>query len=188
MLQEQDRVGVADGGDQQSFGVVRVGRTHDFDSGLLDELRFDRVWMELGSSDSATKWRADRDRTAEPASAAISISTQLRPDLVHGLMRESEKLDLRNRDHPPDRQADRRPDDGALGEGHVHDPFRTEAFKQTLGDAKDAAKPSDVHAEHHHSLVPLHLGTQCRAKSLDHVQLGHDTPAPEPQAMVQPKI
>jgi hypothetical protein len=83
------------------------------------------------------------------------------------LMREAQELNFRHRHHPPDSKAQRRADDGALGQWHVNDSFRAETIFQPARHSKDATKLSNVHPQENHPFVSRHLVDESRLNGFE---------------------
>src|SRR5262249_25565020 len=184
-LEEQDWIRVADSLQKHSFRVVGCCRTDDLDARCLYELRLDGVGVEFGGFHATAERSPDRHLGVVAAATPKAVAAELRTDLVKSLMREAQKLDLRNRDQPADGQAQRAADDAAFGQWGVDDPFGTEALEQSLGGAEDAAQLADVEPEHDHPFIALHLECQAVTDRLDDVALGHRSAASgQPEQLV----
>ena len=61
--------------------------------------------MEFWRTSSAPEGRPNRDLGVEATPRARSVATQLGPNLVEGLMREAQELNLCHRHEPSDRHS-----------------------------------------------------------------------------------
>src|SRR5258708_4428069 len=87
-LQIEDRVGVADGAQEQAFGVLREGRADDLDAGSLRVLRLHRVRVKLRCACAAAERCPERDLGWEAPPGAVAVAGQLWTYLVECLVRE----------------------------------------------------------------------------------------------------
>ena len=178
VLEEEDRVGVADAAAQQAASVVRRRGHDDLEAGHVGEEGLDRLAVVEGAVDAAAVWRSDGDGTAEGAVGAIAQARRLADDLVEGRKDEVGELDLRHRPQPVDRRPDRGPDDERLGERRIDDALAAEFAEEPVGGQEDAALPADVLAQDDHRLVASHLVGERLADGLDQGPDGHRDVSP----------
>jgi hypothetical protein len=131
--------------------------------------------VELRAADAAAERRADRDLAVVAAARALPVLAELRPDLVEGLSRDTEELDLRHGHHAREREPERSADDAGLGERRVHDAVGAELLDEPAGRAEHAAQLADVETQHHHARVGLHLLGERAVDGLDDVELWHQS-------------
>jgi hypothetical protein len=93
----------------------------------------------------------------KPSPRPEAIPTKLWSELMEGLVDETEKLDLRDRHHAADRQAERGAHDRSLGERSVEDAIGSEPFLETARHSEDAAERPDVLSQQYDPFVTLHL-------------------------------
>jgi hypothetical protein len=86
-----------------------------------------------------------------------AIATKLGSELMESLVDEAEKLDLGDRHHAAERQAERGAHDRSLGERGVEDAIGSEPFLEPARHSEDAAKRPDVLTQHDDSFIALHL-------------------------------
>src|SRR5882672_1466746 len=175
-LHEDDRVVLADGGDQQALRVDRIGRTDDLKTRSVDEERLRRLRVVVASLDPAAHGRADHHRRAVLASAPVAELGQLVHDLIERREDEVRKLDLGDRAEAVHRHPDRRADDPGLGQGRVDDAVGPELLDQTDGRAEHPAELPHVLAHHHHARIAAHLDPQRIVDRLDDVPSRHGQP------------
>src|SRR5579863_252273 len=103
MLQVEYRVVVANGGFQQSFGVIG-GRWHDnLDAGNVEEPRFRAEGMERAAAHSTAGWPAN-DHRHRYAAAPVKLAHHI-DDLVEAAGDEVDKLHFGDGAHPHDGRA-----------------------------------------------------------------------------------
>ena len=93
-LEEDDRVVVFDGRDQQALGVVGIAGHHHFHAADVREDRLGTLRMRLAAADAAAAGRADHHGRGEIAGAAIADARELARDLVHGRIDVVGELDF----------------------------------------------------------------------------------------------
>ena len=127
--------------------------------------------------DPASAWRADDQRDAEVAVRPVADPRGLRHQLIERRVDEVGELDLRDREQPVERHADRDPDDAGLCERRVDDPLLAELGHPPVGDPEHAAPRADVFAQEHRAVVGHQLVVQGVADRGDDVLLGHASSA-----------
>ena len=167
-LQEDDRIVVLDGRDQQALGVVRVGRHHRAQPADLGEHRLGALAVRLAAVDAAAAGHADGHRRDELAHRAVAQARRFRHDLVGGRIEIVGELDLAHRPQAVGAHAHRHADDAALGDRRVEHARAAVLGLQALGAAEHSAEIAHVLAEHHHVAVTLQHHIHGRAQSLDH--------------------
>src|SRR5574341_422632 len=143
-LEEEDRVRIADGADEQPLRVVRIGRDDHLEPRGVDEEGLRRLRVVVATPDPTAVRRADHERAAEAAPGAVPVLGGLVHDLVDRREDEVGELDLRHGLEPVDRHPHRGPDDPALGERRVDHALGAELGLEPLRGAEDAAEPADV--------------------------------------------
>ena len=156
-FQEQHRVGVADRRGQQAFGVGGCGWHHDLQSWDIGQLTLQGVGVKLGGPDATAERRADGDGRLEASLAAVPEPGHLARHLVHGLVGETQKLDLSHRNEAGHGQTNGRPDDHPLGERSVDHPVLAELLEQAFGSPEHPAVTGHVLAQDDYPVVPCHL-------------------------------
>ena len=172
-LEEDHRIVVFDGADQQALGVVRRRRDHRLQAGDVREQRFRALAVRLAAEDAAAIGRAHRDRRGEIAGRAIAQARGFADELVVGRIHVVGELDL---DHGPQAvrgHADGGGDDAALADRRVEAALGAVLLLQAVGDAEDAAEIADVLAEGEHVGIARHHDVERGVERLDH---GHRWP------------
>src|SRR5256886_13213919 len=113
--------------------------------------------MKLGAADPTSEGSPNRHLAVVSAARTRAVPRQLRPDLMEGLRREAEKLNLCDWHHPGDRQAQRGADDARLSERRIDDALCAMFLQQTGRSAEDASQFSNVEPEDHDFRIPRHL-------------------------------
>ncbi|MNZ86965.1 hypothetical protein D3C78_1058110 [compost metagenome] len=121
-LEEDHRVVVFDRGDQQAFGVVRVGRHHGTQATDLGEHRFRALAVGLAAVDAAAAGHAQGQRSDEFTCRTVAQAGHLRDDLVGGRVEVVGELDLDDRTQAISTHAHSGTDDAAFGDRRIEDP------------------------------------------------------------------
>ena len=181
-LEEDDRVVVLDGADQQALRVVRVGRDHRLQAADMGEDRLDALAVRLAAENAAAGRRAHRDRRPELAARAVAQPRRLGDELVGRRIDVIGELDLDDRPQPVGAHADRDRHHAALGDRRVEHPRFAVLLLQPLGDAEDAAVEPDILAEDHDVGVARQHHVHRRIQRLHHRHFGHgsDPALPHP--------
>ena len=181
-LEEDDRVVVFDGRDQQALRVVGIRRHHHFHAADVREDGFGTLRMRLPAADAAAAGRADHDRRREITGAAIADAREFARDLVHGRIDVVGELDLGDGLQAVHRHADGRGDDAAFGDRRVEHAMFAVLSLQAVGDAEHAAEVTHVFAHHDHRRIARHHHVHGGVQGLDHVHLCHGATPPSPRA------
>ncbi len=160
MLDEDDRVGVFDGRQQQALHVIGGGGHDDFQAGDVDEPRFQAFGVLGGRACAGAGGRAQHHWHLRLAAEHEAHLRALQDELLHRQRNEIHKLDLGHWPHAGRRCADGRPGNNRFGDGRVADALRAELFNQAVADAERAAIDTDVLAEHEDTLIPFHRQSQ----------------------------
>src|SRR3984893_338161 len=172
-LHEDDRVVLADGGDQEALRAEGVGRADHLKARRVDEERLRRLRVVVAALDPASHRRADHHRRAVLAAAAVPQLGELVHDLIERREDEVGELDLRDRAQSVHRHPDRRADDSGLGQRGVDHALGPELLDQTHGGAKHPAELPHVLAHHHPARIAAHLDPQGVIDGLNHVPGWH---------------
>ena len=112
VLEEHDRIVVADGGEEQPLGIVGRRRTDDLEAGRVHEERLGRLPV-LGAALGRADRQAEHHRHAHLAVAHVVHLGGLVDHLIHGAEDEVAVLHLGDRPHADHGRADRGADDRA---------------------------------------------------------------------------
>ena len=145
MLEEADRVGVADRADQQALGVGRRRRRHDLQPRRLQEPRLRVLRVERAAREPAARGQPDHDRHRQ-ALAVVHLRGDV-DELVEPAGDEVGELHLADRLQALDRGADGGADDRVLGQRRVEHPLGAELLGEAVGDLERAAEGADVLAD-----------------------------------------
>src|SRR3954454_12233929 len=166
VLEEDDRVVVADRLDQEALGVVRVRRHDDLQPGDVGEDRIQRLRVLRRRADARAVHRSDDHRRHGLAAEHVAELRGLVEDLVQADAHEVDEHELRDRAQARGGRAGRRAHDRRLADRRVEDAVG-EPRVEALGDAEHAAPgvvvarragaADDVLAEDDDRLVALHL-------------------------------
>src|SRR6185437_9069591 len=144
VLEEHDRVVVADGRLEQTLGVIRGRRSHNHQSGAMDEPAGVALRVIKAAAYAAAITDANRDGASLSACAAIAQLGSLLGDRIDARRDEIDKLDLGHRPHSRQCSADGGTNDHAFSEGRVDDPRIAKFFEQAFGSFESAAHSADV--------------------------------------------
>ena len=168
VLHEDDRVGVAHGGDQQALGVLGRRGRDDLQPGRVHEPRLGVLRVERAAREAAAGGQPDGDvhRQALPV---VHLAGDV-DELVEAAGDEVRELHLADRPHPLDGGADGAADDRRLGQRRVHHAVGAELVDEAVGHLEGAAEDADVLAHHEDALVGAHLLAH---RVGDRLQVGH---------------
>ena len=62
-----------------------------------------------------------------------------------------------------------------LGQRGIKNPIRTKLFQKALGCSEHSSEGTHVLTEYDHSLIPLHLNTQCVVDRLNDIHHWHES-------------
>ncbi len=172
-LEEDDRVIVFDGRDQQALGIVGIARHHHFHAADVREDGLGTLRVRLATANAAAAGRADHDRRGEIAGAAITDARELARDLVHRRVDVVGELDLGDRLQPVHGHADGRGHDAALGDRRIEHALIAVFSLQAIGDAEHATKIANVFSHDDDGRISRHHHIHGGVQGLDHVHLRH---------------
>ncbi len=118
-LQKDDGVVVLDGRDQQTLGVIRVGRHHRAQAADLGEHGLRALAVGLPAVDAAAARHAYRHGAGEITGRAVTQARRLGHDLVGGRVDVIRKLDFDDRPQTVSAHAHRGANNAALGDGGI---------------------------------------------------------------------
>jgi len=160
VLDEHDRVVVADRRRKEPLRVRRRGRHHDLQPGHVGEPRLERLGVLRGIAAAGAALRADDERHARLAAEHEPVLRRLIDDLVDREAREVDIHELRDRSHAGERSANGGPDEADLADRRLHDAHRAELREQAGRHLERAAVLGDVFAQHDDPRVALHLDAE----------------------------
>src|SRR5450755_373258 len=97
MFQEQDGIGIGDGGGEQALGVVGIGGDDDLEAGRLHKDAFEAIGVQFGRAHAATEGGAHDQRTGEGSRTAEAHARRLCDELAHAQEEEARELDFSDR-------------------------------------------------------------------------------------------
>ena len=155
VLEEDAGIVVADGGFDQTFGVVGRGWADDFEAGIVNEPHFGILRVEGAAVDvSATGTAQDEGSRRSPEIVRFGDHVA---DLVEVAADEIHELKFSDRAHAGERSSEGCADDGGFGDGRVDDALGAEAIDESVGDFEGAAVDADVFAEAEDGGVAVHF-------------------------------
>src|SRR5580704_15223247 len=155
VLEEEAGIVVADGGFDQTFGVVGRGGTDYFESGIVDEPHF-RILRVEGAAVDVSAARSAQDQRGGCSPEVMGFCDHV-ADLVKGTADEVHELEFRHGAHAGEGGSEGRAYDGGFGDGGVDDALGAEAVDETVGDFEGAAVNADVFAEAEDRRVAVHF-------------------------------
>ena len=153
VLDEYDRVLVADRGLQQALGVGGCRGHGDEQAGDVQEHRLQAVRVGRAELVAGALGHADHQRHGHLAAEHVADVGGVVDDLVEREQREVDRHQLDHRAQTGHRRADAHAHDRVLGDRRVADAALAELLEQALGDFECAAEHADVLAQQHHPLV-----------------------------------
>jgi hypothetical protein len=160
VLDEDDRVVVADRRLQQTLGVGRRRGHGDEQAGHVEEERLEAVRVGGAELVAGALRHADDERYGDLAAEHVADVRGVVDDLVVGEQREVDRHQLDDRAQAGHRRADAHADDGVLGDRRVAHALLAELLEQAGGDLEGAVEDADVLAHEHDPLVAEHLLAQ----------------------------
>ena len=172
-LQEDDRVVVLDGGDQQTLRVVGSGRHDGLQAAHVREECFRALAVRLPAVDATATRHAHRHWRRELGPRPVPQSGRFREQLIQTRVHVVGDLDLGNGPQPVCPHADRHTDDAALGDRCIEHAMAAVLLLQTFCAAKDAPEVPDVLAENNHVVITIQHHVQRRSQRDVHGHRGH---------------
>ena len=155
VLEINHRVGIADRRLQESLGVIRCGRSDDFEPRRMKEPAFRAFRMERPAVHPAAKWRAD-DQRHRRAPTIVVLGRHL-GDLIEGAGDKIGELHLHDGAHAHHSRADRGSHEPGLGQRRVQHAPLAVLFLEAFRNPERAAVRPDVLPHEKHPLVAGHL-------------------------------
>ena len=173
VLEEEDRVGIADRGCQEALGIGGEGGRDDLEAGHMGVERLDRLGVVGAAPEAAAVGSPEHHRAGPVAGGAVADLGRLADQVVRRGVDEVGELDLGDRSQPAHGEADRQAGDRELGHRRVDDAIAAEPLLEAFGGPEDASQPADVLAEDDDPGVTLHLLEEGFANRLQQRQLAH---------------
>src|SRR5579872_4179123 len=165
VLEENDRVVVANGGFDQPFGIVSRARADHLETGGVHEVHFRVLRMERAAVNAPAAGPPDHDRSGR-APAVVRLGQHV-GDLVEGATDEIHELELGHGTQPGERGPEGGAHDGGLSDGSINYALRAKTLDEAVGDLESAAVDADVLAQAEDTGVPLHLLPDALADSFE---------------------
>ncbi len=159
MFQKDNRVRISNGSFEQSFGIRRIARNYDFQSGTMGQKGLYALRVIRSALDVASIRHAD-DYGAVPFAVRPIINIgQFIEQLIHSRPHVICKLNFRNRLKLSDYgHTKRQSDNGRFRKRCVKASLRTEFSCQVAGNAEDPSlSMSDVLSKNNDMGIALHL-------------------------------
>ena len=155
VLDEDDRVVVADRGLQQALGVGGGRRHRDEQAGHVEVQRLPGVRVRRAELMAGALRHAHDERHLDLAAEHVADRCGVVDDLVHRQQREVDRHELHDRAQAGHRRADAHADDRVLGDRRVAHALLAELLEQAGGDLERAVEDADVLAHEHDVRVAL---------------------------------
>ena len=181
VLDEDDRVVVADRGLQQPLGVGRGRRHGDEQAGHVEVERLPGVRVRRAELVAGALRHAHHQRHLDLAAEHVADRRRVVDDLVHRQQREVDRHELDDGAQAGHRRADAHADDRVLGDRRVAHALLAELLEQAGGDLEGAVEDADVLAHEHDVRVALHLLAQRGVQRLAVAHDGHRAPQSSPR-------
>ena len=170
-LQKDDRVRIANGGQQQTVGLRRRGRDDDADARNVGEHRLRAFRVMFRRMDAAAIGRAEHHRTGQPSTRAGAHPRGMVHQLVDHRIDEAHELDFGDRTEPHGRQPDRQAADQRLRQRRIAHARLAETGDQAFRRPEHAAVYTDILAQQDDGLVFRHGAGQRPVQRLHHGQV-----------------
>ena len=144
VLDEEHRIVVGECRPEQVIGVLRVGRHHDLDPGNVHEPGFETLGMLRAAAEPRRDRRSQEQRYLQAPAAHVVELCRLVVDLIHADADEVEELDLDDRPHTADREADTKADGARLAERSVTHHLGAEPLPEPASDTERAAVGAQI--------------------------------------------
>jgi len=155
VLEEDDRIVVANGGLDEAFGIVGGGGADDFQARSVHEVHFGILRMKRAAMHVAAAGTADHERSGR-APSVVGFGDHV-GDLVEGTADEVHELEFGDGAQAGESCAEGCTDDRGFGDGGIDDPLGAEAVDEAVGDLEGAAVDADVLADTKDGGVALHF-------------------------------
>ena len=172
VLDEDHRVGIADGLDQQVMGVGDRSRHHDLQAGDVGEHRLERLGVLGAGAAARPRLGPEDDRDRERAGGHVAELRRLVEDRVQADPDEVHEHDLDDRPQAGHRRADGGADVAHLADRRIQDTVGTEPVIEPLRDGEDPAAGADVDPDQHDRVVLGHRVGHALVERVD-VARGH---------------
>mmetsp|Transcript_36737 Transcript_36737/g.121768 ORF Transcript_36737/g.121768 Transcript_36737/m.121768 type:complete len:371 (-) Transcript_36737:30-1142(-) len=140
-LEEEARVAIADAGEQQPLGGVRIARVHDLEAGRVRKVGLGRLRVVVPAMPHRLRRRTDRQPAAvELGARAVPELSSLVANLVHRREDVVGELDLGDGGATHRGQPDPKSHEPLLVDRHVEHPLLPKLVAQAHRAAEDAAK------------------------------------------------
>mmetsp|Transcript_14404 Transcript_14404/g.51208 ORF Transcript_14404/g.51208 Transcript_14404/m.51208 type:complete len:421 (+) Transcript_14404:49-1311(+) len=157
VFEEDDGVGVADGGLEQALCVLGVPRRHDLEARHLGKPRCEALRVLGADARRGAVGAAEDDGAAEVAVGHVRLLRGRVDDLVHGLHGEVERHELAHGPQVLVRRPRRDAGEARLGDGRVEDAPVAVLLKQALCHLVRALVLRHLLAEDEDRVVARHL-------------------------------
>ena len=139
VVEDDDRIVVADRGDKQPLGRVRIGRHHAFQSRKVGEDGVERLRVLGRRVGAGSRPGHDRERHLDLAAEHVVYLRRVVGDLVRAHAVEPHVHQVHDRAKSGSRSAHPRADEPRLRYGRIADALRAEPADQPLGQPHRAA-------------------------------------------------
>jgi hypothetical protein len=173
-LDDDDGVGVADGGLQQALHVRGVRGPHDLEAGDVGEPALEALPVLRARVAPRAAHRAQNHGNAELAAGDRRDLGSVVDQLIGGERHEVHEHDLDDGAQAGHRRAGGHADEQPFADRGVADALRAEAVEQPLRGDVGAAGLADVLADHDDAGIALHLLGQRIVDRLPVFDLRHD--------------
>jgi len=171
VLEKDHGIVVANGGFDQSLGVIGGCGAHDFETGSVYEPHLGILRMEGATVDVASAGTA-QDQRGGSSPAVVRLCNHV-DNLIEGAADEVHELKFGYGTQAGEGGSESRADDGRLGDGCVDDTLGAEAVDESVGDLERSSVNADVLAQTEDCGVAGHFLPDSLADGLEIGQDGH---------------
>ena len=159
-LEADDRVGIADRGQEKPLSICRGCRNYNFKPWKMNESAMVATRMAGTASRAGAELVAHDQGDRDAPAGLVIIARRMGRDLVHTEWEEITELDLDHRPHPVDRRANGKSHHARLGDWRVAHPTIAEFLQETSGHSICPAEQGHILAYYKDARIPRHLVAQ----------------------------
>ena len=169
VLEEDAGIVVANGGLDESLGVVGRRWANDLEAWRVDEVGLWILRVERAAVNVAAAWSAKNDWSGRTP-AIVRLGEHV-GDLVEGTADEVHELEFSNRAHACKRSSERRANDGHFRDRRIDDALGPKVIDEAFGNFERAAVDTDVLADAKDGGIALHFFPDALANGFEISQL-----------------
>mmetsp|Transcript_147276 Transcript_147276/g.473090 ORF Transcript_147276/g.473090 Transcript_147276/m.473090 type:complete len:570 (+) Transcript_147276:395-2104(+) len=166
-LEEQHRIWVTDGCQQEALGLFRTPRNDNLETRAMGKVGFHALAVVHAAVADGRAWRSDDNVSSTAAGIAVPVLGDLVHDLIEGRENVVRELHLCDGRVSGNGQSDREASDCLLSDRCIHHPALTELFAEAHRGPEDATE-RDILTEDDRLGILLHGNGQGIVDRCDH--------------------